>query len=84
MFEREGGGRLTTRQVSRRLAQHAAAAGIEGHVGPHRLRHSFGMAVHARTGDVLITARAMCHRSVASTAVYARTNERQLRAAVGA
>lgn len=84
MLEREGGGRMTTRQVARRLAQHARRAGIVGNVGPHRLRHAFGLAVFRRTGDVLITARALCHRSVASTAIYASPAEAQVRAAVGA
>lgn len=83
LFVGERGRRMTTRQVARRLAEHAAKAGIEG-VHPHALRHAFGVAVFERTGDVLITARAMCHRSVASTAVYARASEAQLRAAVGA
>lgn len=83
LFERERGGRLTTRQVARRLAQHAKAAGVSG-ANPHALRHRFGCDVFARTGDVLLTAKAMCHRSVASTAVYAKPAESQLRAAVGA
>lgn len=84
MFESERGGRLSTRSVARRLAQHAERAGIEEKVGPHTLRHRFGCDVFARTSDVLLTSKAMCHRSVASTAVYARANEAQLRAAVGA
>lgn len=83
MFEGQRGERMTTRQVARRLAEHAERAGIEG-ANPHALRHSFGMAVFERTGDVLLTARAMCHRSVSSTAAYARPGEAQLRAAVGA
>jgi len=83
MFEGERGRRMTTRQVARRLAEHAERAGIEG-ANPHALRHRFGCDVFERTGDVLLTARAMCHRSVASTAVYARPAEAQLRAAVGA
>jgi len=83
MFEGQRGERMTTRQVARRLAEHAKRAGIAG-ANPHSLRHAFGMAVFERTGDLLITARAMCHRSVASTAVYARPAEAQLRAAVGA
>jgi len=82
MFEGQRGERMTTRQVARRLAQHAERAGIAG-ANPHALRHAFGMAVFERTGDVLITSRALCHRSVASTAVYARPAAAQLRAAVG-
>jgi len=82
MFEGARGGRMTTRQVAGRHAQHAERARIAG-ANPHALRHAFGMAVFERTGDVLITSRALCHRSVASTAVYARPAAAQLRAAVG-
>jgi len=83
MFEGQRGERMTTRQVARRLAQHAERAGIAG-ANPHALRHRFGADVFARTDDVLITARALCHRSIISASVYARASEAQLRAAVGA
>ena len=36
------------------------------------------------TGDLLVTARALCHRSVASTSVYARPSDASVRAAIGA
>lgn len=76
--------RLGTRHVGRRIADLARKAGIAGRVSPHRLRHSVGMRIYERTGDVLLTARALCHRSVASTQVYARVGDAQLRAAIGA
>ena len=50
---------------------------------PHVLRHCFAMAVYGRTGDVVITAAALCHRSLASTSVYARPTVGAVRAAVG-
>ena len=68
--------------VGRRLEEIAVEAGIERQIHPHMLRHTFALAVYARTGDVLVTARALCHRSVASTAVYARPNAAQVREAV--
>jgi site-specific recombinase XerC len=76
--------RKATRVVGKRLEAWAKRAGIEQRVYPHRLRHSFGMRVFARTGDVLVTARAMCHRSIASTAVYARPDAGRVRDAVSA
>lgn len=66
----------------RRLAQRGTRAGI-GPVSPHQLRHTFRMAAYWRTGDVLVTAGALCHRSVASTAVYARPAPAAVRAAIG-
>ena len=40
------------------------------------------MRVFAKTGDVLITARALCHRSLASTTVYARPDAKLVGEAV--
>ncbi|MEQ1735727.1 MAG: tyrosine-type recombinase/integrase [Rhodoglobus sp.] len=82
MFAGPNERRIGTRHVGRRLAEIATKAGIAGVVSPHRLRHSVGVRLYSRTGDVLLTARALCHRSVASTQVYARVADAQLRAAI--
>lgn len=82
VFATEAGGRLSTRSVHRRLAALAKRAGIQRTVSPHALRHTLATAVYRRTGDLLVTARALCHRSIASTAVYARPSEAAVRAAV--
>jgi len=82
LFPARHGRRMCARMVGRRLEQIASEAGIERQIHPHMLRHTLGMSVYGRTGDVLLTARALCHRSVASTAVYARPNAAQVRAAV--
>jgi integrase/recombinase XerC len=82
VFPGADGGPLAKRTVAQRLEHWAKRAGIECRVWPHRLRHTFGMRVFARTGDVLVTARAMCHRSIASTASYARPDPARVRAAI--
>ena len=82
LFPARHGGRLCARMVGRRLEEIATKAGIERQIHPHMLRHTFGMGVYGRTGDVLVTARALCHRSVASTGIYARPTATQVRAAV--
>jgi site-specific recombinase XerD len=82
LFPNASGGRLTARSVHRRLCEWAQRAGITRSFGPHALRHSFAMKVYERTGDLLVTARALNHRSLASTAVYARPSQAAIRAAV--
>jgi site-specific recombinase XerD len=82
VFPNANGGALTTRMVAKRLEAWAKRAGIERRVWPHCLRHTFGMRVFAKTGDVLLTSNTMCHRSLASTAVYARPDAAKVRAAV--
>lgn len=83
LFPGAGGNRLGTRQVARRLAGWAQRAGIR-RTSPHALRHAFGQRLYDQTGDLLVTARAMCHRSLSSTGVYARPSEQRVREAVGA
>jgi site-specific recombinase XerD len=82
VFLASHGGRIGARHVRRRLEQWGKRAGV-GAVHPHALRHSFAMRVYERTGDVLVTAAALCHRSVASAQVYARPTRERVRAAVG-
>jgi integrase/recombinase XerC len=82
LFQASHGGRLTARSVHRRLSQWAERAGIAGRVHPHRLRHTFGTRLFRTTGNVLLVARALCHKSVASTAIYVRVDSASVRAAV--
>jgi len=82
VFEGVAGRRIGVRQVHRRLADWARDAGIERAVSPHHLRHSFATRVYQRTGDLLVTARALGHRSLASTMVYARSSEVRVREAL--
>lgn len=83
LFPGVNGARLGTRQVARRFSEWAARAGIR-HLNPHALRHAFGQRLYDQTGDLLVVARAMTHRSLSSTSVYARPSEARVREAVGA
>jgi site-specific recombinase XerD len=82
LFQASHGGRLTARSVHRRLEQWAERAGIAGRVHPHRLPHTFGTRLFRSTSNVLLVARALCHKSVASTAIYVRVDSTSVRAAV--
>ena len=73
---------LTPRHVNRRLRMWLERAGIDRRISPHALRHTFALALYARTGDVLIVKEALRHRSIASTLVYARAEKGRLRAAL--
>ncbi len=83
LFPGMNGEQLGTRQVARRLSEWAERAGIR-HLNPHALRHAFGQRLYDQTGDLLVVARAMTHRSLSSTSVYARPSEARVREAVGA
>lgn len=83
LFAGVSGERLGTRQVARRLSLWCERAGIR-HISPHSLRHAFGQRLYDQTGDLLLVSRAMTHRSLSSTSVYARPSDAMIRAAVGA
>jgi site-specific recombinase XerC len=84
LFPAADGERLGARQVHRRLAEWARRAGIEKPVHPHTLRHAFAQRLFRATSNVLLVARALCHRSVASTQVYVRPDDAMVRRALGA
>jgi site-specific recombinase XerC len=75
---------MCARHVQRRLDLWCRRAGIERHVKPHDLRHSFAIALYRRTRDLLLVQAALRHRSIASTTVYAKCDEDRVRAALGA
>lgn len=75
---------LCVRSADRRFEEWAKCAGLRPGASPHSLRHSFGMRIYARTGDLGLTQAALGHRSILSTTVYARADRERLRAALGA
>jgi len=83
LFVSRKGGRLTTRQVARRLQGWLELAGAPRAASPHGLRHAFAMALYRKTGDLALVQRGLRHRSIASTTIYARADEDRLRAAMG-
>lgn len=64
--------RLSSRQVQVVVRKRLREAGIERRLTVHGLRHDFATRLYAKTKDLLLVQRAMNHRSVASTLVYAR------------
>jgi len=49
---------------------------------PHALRHSFAVALYARSRDIALVQRALGHESIVSTLRYASTTDEQLRRAM--
>lgn len=70
LFVSQRGGRLTGRQVQKRLEQWALRAGVSQHVHPHRLRHAFASHLLQSSGDLRAVQELLGHSSLASTQVY--------------
>jgi integrase/recombinase XerC len=70
VFVGAGGRRLSTRTIERRLAAVALRQGLNRHVHPHMLRHSFASHVLQSSGDLRAVQEMLGHASIASTQVY--------------
>jgi site-specific recombinase XerC len=84
LFPGRGDAALCARHVQRRLDHWCRQAGIERHVKPHDLRHSFAISLYRKTRDILLVQAALRHRSIASTTIYARIDDHVVRDAIGA
>jgi integrase/recombinase XerC len=70
VFVGRHGKRLSARAVERRLADHAIRQGLDRHVHPHMLRHSFASHMLQSSGDLRAVQELLGHASIASTQVY--------------
>jgi integrase/recombinase XerC len=70
LFVGARGKRIAPRQIQRRLAALAIRRGINRHVHPHMLRHSFASHVLQSSGDLRAVQEMLGHASIASTQVY--------------
>ena len=66
------GGRLTAAQARLRLKRQALQAGLNTHVHPHMLRHSFASHLLQSSGDLRAVQELLGHASIATTQVYTR------------
>lgn len=70
LFVGATGRRLSGRTIERRLATWAVKQGLNRHVHPHMLRHSFASHVLQSSGDLRAVQEMLGHASIASTQVY--------------
>ena len=56
--------------IERRLAAWAVKRGLNRHVHPHMLRHSFASHVLQSSGDLRAVQEMLGHASIASTQIY--------------
>lgn len=70
LFVNQRGRRIGARSIQRCLALRAQALGMDKHVHPHMLRHSFASHVLQSSGDLRAVQEMLGHGSIASTQVY--------------
>ncbi len=74
------GGRLTPRSVARHLVRDARAAGLQRHVTPHALRHSYATHLLAGGADVRSIQELLGHASLSTTQRYTHVGVELLQA----
>ncbi len=82
LFPGRDGKPLCRRHAQRRFRVWARKAGIGDAASSHALRHSFASALLARTGDVTLVQKALCHKSIAASMAYVRVPDDRLRRAL--
>jgi integrase/recombinase XerC len=70
LFLSRTGRRLAPRAIQQRLAEWAVKRGLNRHVHPHMLRHSFASHLLQSSGDLRAVQELLGHASIASTQVY--------------
>ncbi len=74
--------RISAAQVDNRVRYWVAKAGIEQHVTPHTLRHTFATHLYEKTGDLLVVKEALGHADISTTLIYTHLSNQALADAI--
>jgi integrase/recombinase XerD len=80
LFLSRRGRRLGREQVWRIVTGLCRAHGIQKHLSPHTLRHSFATHLLQNGADLRVVQEMLGHASVATTQIYTHVDEQRLRA----
>ncbi|MDN3522722.1 tyrosine recombinase XerC [Halomonas ramblicola] len=84
LFVGARGTRLGHRAIQQRLAQVARRRGLDEHLHPHRLRHSFASHLLESSQDLRAVQELLGHANLATTQVYTRLDWQHLAASYDA
>ncbi|HEU4330797.1 MAG TPA: site-specific tyrosine recombinase XerD [Lapillicoccus sp.] len=79
VFLNQRGARLSRQSAWDALQRAAERAGLEGHVSPHTLRHSFATHLLDGGADVRVVQELLGHASVTTTQIYTLVSPQRLR-----
>jgi integrase/recombinase XerC len=80
LFRSVHGRRLGARQIQLNFAKWCREAGVTASV--HSLRHTFATRLYHKTGDLHLVQRALGHRQITTTEIYATMSDQSLRRAI--
>ena len=79
LFLSRTGRRLTRETIERQVKKYARLAGIDKHVTPHTLRHSFATHLLAAGADLRSLQEMLGHASIVATQVYTHVDKDRLK-----
>jgi len=82
LIRSKSGKRLGGRQIQLNFARWLKLAGITRPFSVHSCRHTFATRLYQKTGDLYLVQRALGHRQITTTEIYARVSDETLRRAV--
>jgi len=78
IFINNKGARITARTVQTRLKHWATRVGLDSHVHPHMLRHSFASHLLESSGDLRAVQELLGHSDISTTQIYTHLNFQHL------
>ncbi|QGX92744.1 tyrosine recombinase XerC [Tatumella sp. TA1] len=70
VFVSQQGKRISTRNVQKRFAQWGVLQGVNTHIHPHKLRHSFATHMLESSGDLRAVQELLGHANLSTTQIY--------------
>ena len=79
LFITKSGKRISARSVRRKLDKYLAQTGIDAHISPHALRHSFATHMLNAGADLRSLQEMLGHESLSTTQIYTHLTTKRLK-----